>query len=132
YFNFDKNNEPGLYVGLLKIDDGSERSPVVASYAQTFNVDTVKEGSLSRISTEEIDRGIIKPAAKDSVVFEGPSVPSDVLVKRKSDFSESPWLYLIFIAVLVAEQALAVHLSFHLKGSETDALSRATAVKQAA
>ncbi|MBI3411722.1 MAG: BatA domain-containing protein [Planctomycetes bacterium] len=132
YFNFDKNNEPGLYVGLLKIDDGSERQPVVASYAQTFNVDTLKEGALGRISSEEIERGIIRAAATDSVLFEGPSIPSDSLVKRKSDFSESPWLYLIFIAVLIAEQALAVHLSFHLKGSETDALSRATAVKQAA
>src|SRR5262249_40591473 len=40
------------------------------------------------------------------------------LTQRQSDASESPWLFLIMLLVLVAEQALAVHLSFHLKGSE--------------
>jgi len=35
------------------------------------------------------------------------------------DASESPWVYLFFLLVLVVEQALAVHLSFHLKGKET-------------
>jgi hypothetical protein len=27
-------------------------------------------------------------------------------------------LYLLFLVILIVEQALAVHLSFHLKGSE--------------
>jgi hypothetical protein len=38
------------------------------------------------------------------------------LSEKKSDFSETPWIYLLFIAVLVVEQMLAVHLSFHIKG----------------
>ena len=42
----------------------------------------------------------------------------DTLRERKSDLSESPWLYLLFLIVLVIEQALAVHLSFHVKGGE--------------
>ena len=42
----------------------------------------------------------------------------DKLVAKHNDFSESPWLFLIILLVLVAEQALAVHLSFHLKGNE--------------
>ena len=37
---------------------------------------------------------------------------------KQPDASESPWLYLIILLVLIVEQALAVHLSFHLKGSE--------------
>ena len=45
---------------------------------------------------------------------------------RTSDFSESPWLFLIFLFVLVVEQALAVHLSFHLKGNENEVLARVT------
>ncbi len=32
--------------------------------------------------------------------------------------SEAPWLYLIILICLIVEQALAVHLSFHLKGNE--------------
>jgi hypothetical protein len=42
----------------------------------------------------------------------------DALVGRVNDFSESPWLFLIFLFVLVAEQALAVHLSFHMKAGD--------------
>ena len=38
--------------------------------------------------------------------------------QRQTDLSESPWFYLVILAVLVLEQAMAVHLSFHLKGSE--------------
>ena len=34
------------------------------------------------------------------------------------DASESPWLYLFFLVILVVEQAMAVHLSFHLRGNE--------------
>jgi hypothetical protein len=40
------------------------------------------------------------------------------LADRHSDLSESPWFYLVFLIILVVEQALAVHLSFHLKGQE--------------
>ena len=46
------------------------------------------------------------------------------------DASESPWLYLFFLVILVVEQALAVHLSFHLKGNE--AVPGAIAPPQAA
>ena len=37
---------------------------------------------------------------------------------KKNDLSESPWLFLIILALLVLEQMLAVHLSFHLRGHE--------------
>jgi len=40
------------------------------------------------------------------------------LANRKNDLSESAWFYVVFLLILVAEQALAVHLSFHLKGGE--------------
>ena len=55
-----------------------------------------------------------------------PTNPPEVS-QRQTDLSESPWFYLVILAVLVLEQAMAVHLSFHLKGSEAnlppDALS---------
>jgi len=39
----------------------------------------------------------------------------------RNDMSESPWFFLLFLGILVAEQALAVHLSFHIKGGEAEA-----------
>src|SRR5207302_11436767 len=92
YFSFDRNEEPGLYVGLLKIDDGSERVPIVASYAQTFNVDTLKEGPLGRIDHKTIEEKVISQAPQGAIMFEGAGVGNDVLMPRTSDFSESPWL----------------------------------------
>ena len=57
-----------------------------------------------------------------------------VLREKKSDASESPWFYLVILIVLIAEQALAVHLSFHVKGGEgagTPATATATPRQQA-
>ena len=44
---------------------------------------------------------------------------------RSSDLSESPWFFLLLLGILVAEQALAVHLSFHLRGNEALAPAQA-------
>ena len=40
----------------------------------------------------------------------------EALSEKKADFSVTPWIYLLFIVVLVVEQMLAVHLSFHIRG----------------
>jgi hypothetical protein len=61
-----------------------------------------------------------------------PGDPMDVFKNREPDASESPWLYLLFILILVVEQALAVHLSFHLKGGDMAAPSARPAVAPAA
>ena len=47
-----------------------------------------------------------------------PATISTAFKNREPDASESPWLYLLFILILVIEQALAVHLSFHMKPGE--------------
>jgi hypothetical protein len=43
---------------------------------------------------------------------------TDLLAPKRKDMSEAPWLYLVILIILIVEQALAVHLSFHLKGNE--------------
>jgi hypothetical protein len=43
---------------------------------------------------------------------------SELVGEKPPDASESPLLYLFFIIILIVEQAMAVHLSFHLKGNE--------------
>jgi hypothetical protein len=123
-FSFDKNVEPGLYVANLQHADVPEKTTPLAVYGHVFNVDTLKEGALARVGYDDIDKNVIREAPPGAAVFEGPGIPTDSLVSRRTDLSESPWLFLLFIAILVTEQALAVHLSFHLKGSEAGALAR--------
>jgi Aerotolerance regulator N-terminal len=124
-FDFARHDKPGLYVTQLRTDDHESGKPPAAVYAHVFNVDTAKEGNLERVERGQITDNVIG-GFKDRIAFEGPNVTGDAFVVRQSDFSESPWLYLIFLAVLVVEQALAVHLSFHLKGNEKELLTKMT------
>jgi hypothetical protein len=121
-FEFGNNDLPGLYIATVRAEDGANRPPL-AVQGRTFNVDTAKEGSLERVSRDEIDKNVIGEF-KEQIQFQGPDINENSLVTRTSDFSESPWLFLIFLFVLVTEQALAVHLSFHLKGDENQVLKQ--------
>jgi hypothetical protein len=125
-FRFDKGLEPGLYVTELRYADDPAEKPALATYAHVFNVDTPAEGPLQRVSSDDLEKELIRNLPEGMVRIEGIAGTPDDLVSRRSDFSESPWLYLLFLAVLVAEQALAVHLSFHLRGKETEALGQLT------
>lgn len=123
-FDFPKNHEPGLYVSQLHYADGESKLPLL-SFGHVFNVDTTREGPLQRLSFDEMKKNLIE-GRDQSVSFLSGGSATDSLVARQSDLSENPLLYLIFLAVLVAEQALAVHLSFHLKGSEGEMLTQLT------
>ncbi len=118
-FVFDRTVEPGFYQANL-LDNNADRKTPLASYGQVFNVDTLREGNLQRISQEDMERAVLHVAPPGTVFFEGPQGSGEQLINRQTDFSESPILFLLFLAVLVAEQALAVHLSFHLKGREAE------------
>ncbi len=120
-FRLDKNYQPGLYLSELYDDANPERP--LAVYAHAFNVDTQREGQLQRVGSEELKRELETKAnelanSKDAVKIVGHGMQEEALVAKQNDFSESPWLFLILLLVLVAEQALAVHLSFHLKNAE--------------
>jgi len=109
-FTFEKTSRPGVYQFDLtqRSDSGGESKIETAAFA--YNVDTAKESDLRRQSRDELTRlGPIHGAESGTY---------NETFKRSGDFSESAWIYLIFLVVLVAEQALAVHLSFHLKASE--------------
>ena len=73
-------------------------------------MDTV-ESDLRRAAKEDLER--------NGATLRNPgSGWGSTLADRQSDLSESAWFYLLFLVILVIEQALAVHLSFHLRGSE--------------
>lgn len=84
-----------------------------------FNVDTEAESNLRRVASADVARNPADaPPGRGKIEWSGIAEMSSRLREKRHDLSESPWIYLIFLIVLIAEQALAVHLSFHVKGSE--------------
>ena len=91
-----------------------------------FNVDTPTEGPLNRVSSDDLERDLIGKLPKDMVTLVTGGSGSGDLASRRTDLSEAPWFFLLLLCILVAEQALAVHLSFHLKGSQNEVLKTIT------
>jgi hypothetical protein len=128
-FAIDKNLDPGQSKLTLAADDEAlKKNPLWFWYV--FNLDAVKEGNLERVSPTDIEDKLIGPDRKTKIVFVQPhggrSSGQQSVLDAGNDYSESPYLYLIILVVLVLEQAMAVHLSYHLRGSETESLSRLT------
>ncbi|HMC10433.1 MAG TPA: hypothetical protein VKH44_04050, partial [Pirellulaceae bacterium] len=113
-FSFTGAREPGVYLFdfFPRAEGQVEAKPEQRAFV--FNVDTVNEGPLQRASKDDLERS---PAGGKAVTLHGVGSPP-VVDQRQTDLSESPWFYLLFLVILVLEQAMAVHLSFHLKGSE--------------
>jgi hypothetical protein len=107
FFEFFPNAKDGAAAGQTE----------VRAYA--FNIDAGRESDLRRAARDKLER---PRAGKDNktgtVMVRAPGDNYDLYKNRKPDASESPWLYLFFLVILVVEQALAVHLSFHVRGSE--------------
>src|SRR5581483_3770276 len=90
------------------------------AYDETFvyNVDAESEGKLKRASRDALERNSSGQAREQVALITPDMGLTELLAPKHEDLSEAPWLYLIILIVLIVEQALAVHLSFHLKGSE--------------
>lgn len=118
-----KHSKPGLYLTEL-IDENAQGKGPIAQWAHVFNIDTAAEGNLARVGSDRLEQEMLK--AKElggDIIVIGADARDGTLVAKNSDFSESPWLFLIMLLVLVAEQALAVHLSFHMKNAENELLA---------
>jgi hypothetical protein len=114
-FNGSWKNGPGLYLfDLTRLgEDGNPNAALKPDQrAYVFNLDP-RESDLRRAAREDLER--IAPAA---IKVRAPgSGWATELANRQNDLSESPWFYLIFFLILVAEQALAVHLSYHVRAN---------------
>ncbi|HEV8060687.1 MAG TPA: BatA domain-containing protein [Gemmataceae bacterium] len=114
-FLFNEARKPGLYLFELERrgDDLAPGAPGrTEQRAFVFNVDP-RESDLRRAPREELEH--LGPA----VHLRNPdSGWAAELANRQNDLSESPWFYLIFLLLLIAEQALAVRLSYHLHGKD--------------
>jgi hypothetical protein len=123
--HFNEARTPGVYEFILtrKDVDGANAKPGDKSQgdkgrqetiAYAFNVDAAAEGNLKRVTSDEFK------AVSGNIGIHTPDDPAiEALLKdKKSDYSESPWMYLIILLVLIAEQAMAVRLSFHTRHHE--------------
>jgi hypothetical protein len=114
-FTFNEARKPGVYrFEFTPQAAGTDKAPGrVESQSIAFNVDTAAEGDLRRASKDDIES-----AAPGAQLHSPGSGLAELLREKKSDLSESPWLYLLILLVLVAEQAMAVRLSYHLGANE--------------
>lgn len=115
-FTFADAKEPGVYVLEFKqrAKDGVEAKREQIGYA--FNVDTAAESNLARN-----DRAALMDKVKGAQFYTLASDNWTELEQRQRDLSEGPWLFLLFLLILVLEQAMAVRLSHHLQGSQNTA-----------
>jgi hypothetical protein len=119
-FTFSGTRNPGLYFLQLqpKPESGME-PPRPEERAYVFNIDTEAEGNLKRAPRESLERGSSVGLDRAGVTLVTPDMLlRELVAPKRKDMSESPWLYLVILVILIVEQALAVHLSFHLKGAE--------------
>ncbi|MFQ3591985.1 MAG: BatA domain-containing protein [Gemmataceae bacterium] len=115
-------HRPGVYrVTLTQQGDGAlEDRQEVRAYA--YNVDALAESDLKRAGRDRLDPEFPPGNSKrGKLMLLTPNESFETLQEKQPDASESPWLYLFFILILVVEQAMAVHLSYHLKSNESAA-----------
>jgi hypothetical protein len=113
-----ETKQPGLYnyKFFQTPGNGVEERP----YA--FNVDAENEGDLRRAATDKLlrpEQG--QDTRKGKLQLREYGEGEGTELAHKPDASELWWPYLLFLLILVVEQALAVHLSFHLRGDTTAA-----------
>jgi hypothetical protein len=114
-------HRPGVFnVTLTHVGDAPlEERQEKRAYA--YNVDATNESNLKRASTERLLPETLTSVAaregKGKIDLIKPEVNDgyETLNKKPPDASEWPLLYLLLIIFLVAEQAMAVHLSHHTK-----------------
>ncbi|GIW80360.1 MAG: hypothetical protein KatS3mg105_2167 [Gemmatales bacterium] len=112
-FEFDRSTKPGVYVFEFKRRPSATDQGGIEAQAFAFNVNTNDESDLRRARSKELS-DIEKSIVVDT--FADKSALTDI-ANKPADLSESAWIYLAFLVVLIIEQALAVHLSFHLRGA---------------
>ncbi|MFL5241152.1 MAG: hypothetical protein ACJ8FY_03510, partial [Gemmataceae bacterium] len=118
-FPFTDAKKPGMYRFTFHPKGEGVKDTDVDERAYVFNIDAVAESDLRRAAKDKLEKNASsKDAVQGKMLLIAPDSSLEVFRQRQSDLSESPWLYLVFLIMLIAEQALAVHLSFHLRGNE--------------
>jgi hypothetical protein len=103
---------------------GTADSAEVPEYhAYAVNVDAGREGDLHRSGRDDVlqlapGAGLHSPADTNWL---------DQLKNKQTDLTEAGWIFLALLLVLLAEQALAVKLSFHSSAGTLEAAAPSAA-----
>jgi hypothetical protein len=117
-FKLTSTRNPGLY----QFEFLQQPGDVKEARAYAFNIDASTESDLRRAGKEDLEPLRQSESTKvGKIKLYSRNADLTVLKQKVPDASESPWLYLLILVILVVEQALAVHLSFHLRGDATAA-----------
>lgn len=112
--------KPGVYrVSLTLLGDGPEEDrQEIRSFA--YNVDSTAEGDLKRASRDRLEPEMptSADAKRGKLTLRIPGEGFVEFKERQPDASESSLFYLFFILILIVEQAMAVHLSFHTRADQ--------------
>jgi hypothetical protein len=113
------SKRPGVYrINLLPLGKGPAEDRL-EQRAYAYNIDAAAESDLKRAAEDRLKPEMTGDGARGKLRLMAPGADIEELKEKQPDASESPWLYLFFIIILVVEQAMAVHLSFHTKGNES-------------
>jgi hypothetical protein len=115
--DYHSTREPGVYTfEFFPNDKDNTNQTEIRAFA--FNIDAAKESDLRRASRDKLEYPRARDNKAGTILLRSPGDTYEAYKNKMPDASESPWLYLFFLVILIVEQALAVHLSFHLKGNE--------------
>ena len=116
--DFRDSRQPGVYTFELYPASKDNVPGATELRAFAFNLDATKESDLRRAARDKLERARSTGPRAGSILLRSPGDTFEAYKNKMPDASESPWLYLFFLVILIVEQALAVHLSFHLRGNE--------------
>jgi hypothetical protein len=120
---FNEGTEPGVYLFefIEQRPNAAGQIDKISDFrALTYNFDTSAESNLSRAATSDLQQ----TAAVTNVYTSSSNADlTQILNKKPADLSEKSWLYLLILFVMIAEQAMAVRLSFHSRPAEEHQVS---------
>ncbi|HEY7157025.1 MAG TPA: BatA domain-containing protein [Gemmataceae bacterium] len=131
-FDFTDSKEPGVYTFEFYPNGKDVAADQTETRAFAFNLDAEKESDLRRAARDKLERPHARDSRAGTILVRSPGDTFEAYKNKMPDASESPWLYLFFLVILIVEQALAVHLSFHLRGNEAAPATAAPARAAAA
>ena len=127
-FRFTDDKQPGGYLFTLTTLKGQVGGANVPAEEPEYrgvaaNVDTAREGDLRRATNDDIKTN--SPNAELHSLDDATWL--DKIKQKQTDLSESGWMFLLLLLLLIAEQALAVRLSYHASPSELESTAPSAA-----
>jgi hypothetical protein len=113
---FTKGKKSGAYIFELtqtRTDDKGGNPIEIPDYrAISMNLDTDAESNLRRVDSDELK------STTNAQLHTPDGEGYEKLTQKQHDLSESFWLFLLILLIFLAEQAMAVRLSYHNRAAD--------------